>query len=222
MAAPTRGSAPDHSPAPRTAHAAQRRLSTGAIAGIVAGGLAFLAVGALVAGFTISRNRTGTFTVPNASSSNVPDTIRFTMPSIAMEPTIRLGQTVPAKGVEPGTYQPKRGDIVVFTAPADWLADPAGPQKLIKRVIGLPGERVVCCDAEGRLTINGASLDEPYVNVGGASPGMSFDVSVPDGRLWIMGDNRANSSDSRTRFRATQDVDEATVSLTSVSAVVRL
>jgi signal peptidase I len=128
---------------------------------------------------------------------------------------------VSATKVDPGKYRPKRGDIVVFTAPAQWLAGDS-PQMLIKRVIGLPGERLACCDPKGRWTIGGTPLDEPYVKAGSASASMSFDITVPDGRLWVMGDNRAASTDSRTLFRNIRDMGVATIPVSTVSAVVKL
>lgn len=206
MAAPNRGLAPGHGPIPNPSPAAKRGLSTGAIVGIVGGSLALvLVVVAVVVGILVLGN----------------NTIRLKATGVAMEPTIRAGQTVSAMEVDPGKYRPKRGDIVVFTAPATWLAGDRD-QMLIKRVIGLPGERVACCDPQGRWTINGTPLDEPYLKAGSASAIMSFDIIVPDGRLWVMGDNRAASNDSRTLFRQNRDIDVATIPVSSVSAIVKL
>jgi signal peptidase I len=186
------------------AHAAKRGLSTGAIAGIVGGSLALvLIIVAVVVVVLIYGN----------------NTIRLTATSVAMEPTIRAGQTVSATKVDPGTYRPKRGDIVVFTAPAAWTASDRD-QQLVKRVIGLPGERVACCDTQARWTINGKPLSEPYVKPGTATAGEPFDVTVPDGRLWVMGDNRTASTDSRTLFASIFDMRVATIPVSSVVAVV--
>jgi len=87
-----------------------------------------------------------------------------------------------------------RGDVIVFHAPPDKEKD------FIKRVIGLPGDRVRCCDDRGRLQINGVSLDEPYLYPGDVASLDRFDVMVPPGRLWVMGDHRSRSSDSRAHL----------------------
>jgi signal peptidase I len=69
-----------------------------------------------------------------------------------------------------------------------------------KRVIGLPGDHVVCCDAAGRITVNDRPLEEPYVMNGDAPSTTAFDVVVPSGRLWVMGDHRSDSADSRAHL----------------------
>ncbi|WP_445396400.1 signal peptidase I [Streptomyces sp. LE64] len=148
----------------------------------------------------------------------------FVIPSGSMEQTIRIGDRVLVDKLTPwfgGT--PERGDVVVFEDPGGWLADEAPPpdddpvvvkqvkralgwigllpssdqQDLIKRVVAIGGDTVVCCDADGRITVNGAPLDEPYVKPGNKPSEMTFEVKVPPGRLWVMGDHRANSADSR-------------------------
>ena len=94
----------------------------------------------------------------------------------------------------------QRGDIVVFSDPGGWLAAPAptDQQYLIKRVIGLPGDRVVCC-SDGHLTINGTPIDESSYLEAPTNPASAFqfDVTVPAGRLFMLGDNRDSSADSR-------------------------
>jgi len=92
-----------------------------------------------------------------------------------------------------------RGDVVVFkaTGPA-WISAVGGPDDVVKRVIGLPGDVVKCCDVQGRVVVNGKSLDEKYVFVDGPDPKQQFGpITVPKGDLWVMGDHRNDSSDSR-------------------------
>lgn len=123
-----------------------------------------------------------------------------------------------------GVIPLQRGDIVVFSDPGHWLpAAPAAPvdpvssavdglgslvglsttdstQYLVKRVIGLPGDHVACCDALGRLSVNGLPVVEPYMQTipgTDAVSGTPFDVVVPAHDLWVMGDNRYRSADSR-------------------------
>ncbi|MEV5071153.1 signal peptidase I [Microbacterium sp. LMI12-1-1.1] len=114
-----------------------------------------------------------------------------------------------------------RSDIVVFSDPGGWAqrverqtrAD-AGTvaSTLVKRVIGLPGERVACCDPSGRVTVDGVALDEPYLAAGGLASVLAFDEVVPDDAVFVLGDNRAASVDSRYL---------GTVPLTSVIGVER-
>ena len=88
-----------------------------------------------------------------------------------------------------------RRDIVVFQATGDWIPVVGGREDVIKRVIGLPGDTVQCCDAQGRVVLNGVSQNEPYVfedNHYAFGP-----VVVPKGQLFVMGDHRSDSSDSR-------------------------
>jgi signal peptidase I len=88
-----------------------------------------------------------------------------------------------------------RHDVVVFKATGTWLAAVGGPEDIIKRVIGLPGDTVQCCDAQGRVVLNGVAQNEPYIfqnNDYAFGP-----VVVPKGQLFVMGDHRSDSSDSR-------------------------
>ncbi|GAA2638182.1 MULTISPECIES: signal peptidase I [Streptomyces] len=148
----------------------------------------------------------------------------FFIPSGSMEQTIRIGDRVLVDKLTPWFgSEIERGDIVVFKDPGGWLKgeaarppkDPivvkqikealtfigllpsADEQDLIKRVIGVGGDTVKCCDSQGRVTVNGSPLDEPYVNPGNTPSDITFEVTVPEGRLFVMGDHRANSSDSR-------------------------
>jgi signal peptidase I len=123
----------------------------------------------------------------------------FFIPSGSMENTLLVGDRVIVNELVPGLVPLRRGDVVVFEDPGGWLGQTRGAD-LIKRVIGLPGDRVSCCDALGRLEVNGRAIDEPYVELPPGVDrvsGVDFDVIVPDGAVWVMGDNRWNSADSR-------------------------
>ncbi len=78
----------------------------------------------------------------------------------------------------------------------------AGPgTDYVKRVIGVPGDHVVCCNAPGQITVNGVALSEKsYIYPEAAPSQIRFNITVPPGRLWVMGDNRADSDDSRYRL----------------------
>ncbi|EFE66858.1 signal peptidase [Streptomyces viridosporus ATCC 14672] len=155
----------------------------------------------------------------------------FVIPSGSMEQTIQIGDRVLVDKLTPWFgSRPQRGDVVVFKDPGGWLQDeqtapkkddpvgikqvkegltfigllPSDNEKdLIKRVVGVGGDRVLCCDAQGRVTVNGVPLNEDYLYPGNAPSATPFDVTVPEGRLWVMGDHRDNSADSR----AHQDTD---------------
>ncbi|MEV7996448.1 signal peptidase I [Streptomyces sp. NPDC086077] len=155
----------------------------------------------------------------------------FVIPSGSMEQTIQIGDRVLVDKLTPwfGT-KPERGDVVVFKDPGGWLQDEQPTQKkddpvvvkqvkegltfigllpsedekdLIKRVVGVGGDRVQCCDTQGRVTVNGVPLIEDYLNPGDEPSATPFDITVPQGRLWVMGDHRSNSADSRSH----QDTD---------------
>ena len=70
----------------------------------------------------------------------------------------------------------------------------------VKRVIGLPGDSVMCCNASGQLVVNGVRVAEPYLYPGDAASLQRFDIVVPAGRLWVMGDHRSDSADSRSHL----------------------
>jgi len=146
----------------------------------------------------------------------------FWIPSPSMVATLEVNDRILVNQLVPKLVAVKHGDVVVFRDPGGWLtlapsvntAPPTPFQKflqvvgltadtssdyVVKRVIGLGGDEVACCDANGRVTVNGVPLDEPYINVqpGQAASGTPFDVTVPEGYLWMMGDNRYDSADSR-------------------------
>ncbi|MDP9824738.1 signal peptidase I [Kineosporia succinea] len=146
----------------------------------------------------------------------------FFIPSSSMEDTLQVGDRVLVSKLTPGPLTLHRGDIVVFQDPGGWLpptekaaaSSPAmerihgalmfvglmpsdADNHLIKRLIGLPGDKVVCCDDQGRVTVNGTAVDEPYVKPGSAPSEDEFEVTVPADHVWVMGDNRGDSADSR-------------------------
>jgi signal peptidase I len=148
----------------------------------------------------------------------------FYIPSGSMENTLVKDDRVIVSKLTPGPFDLKRGDVVVFEdpgVPSPWLGD-LGTQRsnvggpfhdtlvfvgllpedsenhLIKRVIGLPGDHVQADGDTGNLKVNGVEITEPYIKPGDyPSEGKKFDITVPAGRGWVMGDHRSDSSDSR-------------------------
>jgi signal peptidase I len=157
----------------------------------------------------------------------------FYIPSGSMENTLLVNDRVIVSKIGQQFGDPQRGDIVVFKDPGGWLpeneetgapiaralhrsleivglAPSAADKDVIKRVIGVGGDRVVCCDAQGRITVNGVPLDESsYLYPGNVPSTTSFDVTVPEGRLFVMGDHRSNSGDSRSHL---SDAGQGTIS----------
>jgi len=148
----------------------------------------------------------------------------FYIPSGSMENTLLVNDRIIVNELEPKLMPIQRGDVIVFRDPGGWLLPQAAvPQNpvaagldgllsviglsapdsndhLIKRVIGLPGDHVSCCNVLGQLSVNDVPLSEPYVNLPAGATAVSkdnFDVVVPANSLWVMGDNRYNSKDSR-------------------------
>ena len=144
----------------------------------------------------------------------------YRIPSGSMENTLRIGDRVLVSKLVYRIRGIDRGDVVVFSGTGSW--GPPAPARsgdtlvvayrsamqamglqaagtdYVKRVIGLPGDHVACCDAGGRITVNGVPLrEESYVYPGEPSSDESFSVTVPPGRLWVMGDHRGDSADSR-------------------------
>ncbi|MFI6884375.1 signal peptidase I [Streptosporangium canum] len=115
-------------------------------------------------------------------------------PSEAMMPTLKMGDVVTGKTTD-GTYAPKAGDVIAFLPPESWEGSGG---YMIKRVIGVPGSAVSCCDAEHRMVIDGKPLDEPYVANERASHLEFEPVVIPEGHIWVQGDNRDISLDSRS------------------------
>jgi signal peptidase I len=120
----------------------------------------------------------------------------YVIPTGSMQPLLQPGDRVLASRVDGWAGEVRRGDVVVF----DGAGVFAETGDFAKRVVGIGGDRVVCCDDDGALTVNGEPLDEPYVYPGDRPSGVRFDVVVPDGRLWVMGDHRRVSADSRAHL----------------------
>ena len=145
----------------------------------------------------------------------------FYIPSGSMENTLQIKDRVAVNKVPFISKNISRGDVVVFRDPDDWLPEIVDydtnkyvskaksalvavgvlpnptKQYLVKRVIGVEGDHIVCCTKAGNLTINDVEVTEPYIYAGNKPSEMKFDVTVPKGKLWVMGDHRGASADSR-------------------------
>jgi signal peptidase I len=145
----------------------------------------------------------------------------FYIPSGSMENTLQVSDRVAVNKVPFISNSINRGDVVVFRDPDNWLPEivdyqtnkyvakaksalvavgvlpnPA-KQYLVKRVIGVAGDHIVCCTKDDKLSINGVEVTEPYIFAGNKPSDMTFDVTVPEGKIWVMGDHRGASADSR-------------------------
>ncbi|KQV26510.1 MULTISPECIES: signal peptidase I [unclassified Microcella] len=148
----------------------------------------------------------------------------FYIPSDSMMNTLVRNDRIIVNQLVPEVVPIERGDVVVFRDPGGWLnpapqpeapplqaaldwlgaivgiSAPDSDEHLVKRVIGLPGDRVVCCNDLGQMSVNGVPLEEPYVRLPAGSTAVSaddFQAEVPADSLWVMGDNRWDSADSR-------------------------
>ena len=146
----------------------------------------------------------------------------FYIPSTSMESTLVINDRIIVNQLVPEVTAIEHGDVVVFRDPGGWLTPKSEPDRgpfvegvdavlafvglsapdsndhLIKRVIGLPGDTVKCCNDFGQLSINGVPIEEPYTQLEGHTKATNddFEVTVPEGYLWVMGDNRYHSADS--------------------------
>ena len=145
----------------------------------------------------------------------------FFIPSGSMEQTLLINDRIIVNELVPDLVPLQHGDVVVFQDPGFWLGEvsnkkldfltettdwflsafgitaPDSKQHLVKRVIGLPGDHVVCCSVDRKLEINGKPITETYIAAGAKPSEIDFDVTVPADSYWVMGDNRGNSADSR-------------------------
>jgi signal peptidase I len=144
----------------------------------------------------------------------------YFIPSGSMENTLEIGDKVLVNKIVYHLRSIHPGDIVVFNGQGSWNPGPApktpnpfdrlyhaviglfgaapGQTDYIKRVIGVPGDHVICCNAKGQITVNGIALSEKsYLYPGNVPSQTPFNIIVPSGRLWVMGDHRAVSDDSR-------------------------
>ncbi|MFI6479945.1 signal peptidase I [Nonomuraea sp. NPDC050663] len=132
----------------------------------------------------------------------------------SMQPLLQPGETFAARLIDED-YRPNVGDVVVFNTPPGWGEDRSKPR--VSRIIGLPGQLVQCCDENGMVTLDGRALHEPYLK--GEPSLMRFERRVPAGRIWVMGDNRDVSMDSRSHRDAPG---EGTVAVSDVIGVAEI
>ncbi|MFZ4517601.1 MAG: signal peptidase I [Microthrixaceae bacterium] len=127
----------------------------------------------------------------------------FRIPSESMDPTLQVGDRVLVNKLSYRLHDVNRGDVVVFTRPANLPEGPDQPDDLIKRVIGLPGDTVQAKD--GKVYVNGRPLDEPYLPDGTTTQNLENPVKVPEGEVLVLGDNRSNSADGRVFGTISED-----------------
>ncbi|HEX4831291.1 MAG TPA: signal peptidase I [Trebonia sp.] len=160
----------------------------------------------------------------------------FSIPSASMENTLQINDRILVNRLVYHLRGIDRGDVVVFSGDGSWGPEPPPPPSnpvakawddftdlvgvsapgtdYVKRVIGLPGDHVACCTAGGQLTVNGVPLSESsYLYPGdtsGSGDPRPYNITVPPGRLFVLGDHRSDSADSRYHFETTPGIPGST------------
>jgi signal peptidase I len=137
----------------------------------------------------------------------------FSISSASMQPTLAVGDRVVVDKLTPRFGGIRRGDVVVFDGRNSFVFGTPNTTSLlnvfrdvdgtdfVKRVVGVAGDRVTCCDAEGFMSVNGVRVDESkYLYPSDVPSRIAFDVAIPPGKLWLMGDHRSDSADSRAHL----------------------
>jgi signal peptidase I len=131
----------------------------------------------------------------------------YTVPSDSMTPSINTGDRVLAERISGDEV--RRGDVVIFND-RTWGAMP-----MVKRVVGVGGDKIVCCDRQSRLLLNGKPLEEPYLRSQADTATQTFSATVPAGELFLLGDERRTSVDSRGHL---MDAGRGTVPVSEVDS----
>mgnify|MGYP000217456026 CR=1 FL=1 len=123
----------------------------------------------------------------------------YSIPSSSMHPTLQINDRVLINKLYPSMIPIQAGDIIVFEDPGSWMSDEEKltGNTLIKRVIAVGGDTIECCSIEGKVVINDVAIDEPYIDPKDVPSDTDFNETVPEGYIFVMGDNRSESNDSR-------------------------
>lgn len=143
----------------------------------------------------------------------------FWVPSDSMVPTLQRHDRVVVNKLVYHFNAPERGEVIVFNSPVSWRSEP-DETVFVKRLIGLPGDHIVCCDSNGRLIVNGHAINEPYLNFAESmrmpAAVRGFDIVVPKDRVWVMGDNRYASGDSAFNWNVSNDLQQSTIAESAI------